>query len=198
MSALHELPERRYTIEEFEAMDFGDRIVELIDGLIVFSHAFPNDIHGLITENLSFQLRLALEACGDTSCRPIATSALRIKGHDHGLPNDNDLGPDLTVKCRDNAGQWLPSLIVEVLSKSNTAEEIADKLRAYKAVPTIQDVIYFSQSKYYAVHHRRRNGQWLAGLDLAGLDAEIVIERWNARIRLERIYEMAFPWDGKS
>jgi hypothetical protein len=46
-------------------------------------------------------------------------------------------------------------VIVEVLSNANSANEMADKLRAYKAVPTIRDILYLNQDKHYAVHHRR-------------------------------------------
>ena len=122
----------------------------------------------------------------------MSTSGVTIRGKDHGLPNDNDLGPDLAVRCRNNDGTWAPSLIVEVLSKSNGADQMADKLRAYKAVPSIKDVIYLEQNKHYAEHHRRRNEVWQAGLDLTGPDAEIIIERWNAHIRLQDVYEQVF------
>jgi len=189
MSALARTHDRRYTIEEFETMDFGGLPAELIDGLITVAHAFPTDEHGIIIENLGHHLRLALDASGHQHCRPVATSALRIRGLDHGLPHDNDLGPDLTVRCRDEDGARHPTVVVEVLSPSNTANEMADKLRAYKAVPTVMDILYLNQDKYYAVHHRRRDGQWQAGTDLAGPEAEIVIERWNARIRLRDVYD---------
>lgn len=189
MSALAQTHDRRTTIEEFEVMDFGGLSAELIDGLVTVTHAFPSDEHGIIIENLGHHLRLALDASHHQHCRPVATSALRIRGLDHGLPHDNDLGPDLTVRCRGDDGIRRPSLIVEVLSPSNTANEMADKLRAYKAVPTVMDILYLNQDKFYAVHHRRSDGQWQAGIDLAGPDAEIVIERWSARIRLGDVYD---------
>ena len=192
MKVLSRLQERRHTIEEFKEMDFGDVTAELIDGLIVIAQAFPSDQHGLITKNLGYHLRLALDASGNRECRPMSTSGVRIRGSDHGLPNDNDLGPDLAVRCLNEDGSWSPSAIVEVLSLSNSANEMADKLRAYKAVPTIQDILYLNQDKYYAVHHRRSDGQWQVGVDLSGPDAEIIIERWNARIRLEDVYERVF------
>jgi hypothetical protein len=93
MSALARTHERRYTIEEFEAMDFGGLPAELIDGLVTVAHAFPTDEHGIIVENLGHHLRLALDASGNRHCRPVATSALRIRGLDHDLPHDNDPGP---------------------------------------------------------------------------------------------------------
>jgi Uma2 family endonuclease len=67
----------------------------------------------------------------------MAISALRVRGMDHGLPNDNDLGPDLTVRCCDDIGTRDPSLVVEVLSSSGTANDMANKLTAYKTVPTV-------------------------------------------------------------
>ena len=46
-------------------MNFGDLAAELIDGLVVVAKALPSDQHGLITANLAFHLRLALEALQD-------------------------------------------------------------------------------------------------------------------------------------
>jgi Uma2 family endonuclease len=189
MSALARTHDRRYTIEEFEAMDFGGLPAELIDGLVTVAHALPTDEHGIIVENLGYHLRLALDASGNQRCRPVATSALRIRGLDHGLPHEYDPGPDLTVRCRDEDGTRHVSVVVEVLSPPNTANEMADKLRACKAVLAVMDILSLSQDKYYAVHHRRRDRQWQAGADLAGPEAEIVIGRWNARIRLCRVYD---------
>jgi Uma2 family endonuclease len=147
--------DRRYTIEEFEEMDFSDLTAELIDGLIVIAQAYPSDQHGLITANLGYHLRPALDASRNEECRPMATSGVYIRGSDHGLPNDNALGPALTVCYLNEDGTWSPSVIVEVLSNANSANEMADKLRAYKAVPTIRDILYLNQDKHYAVHHRR-------------------------------------------
>jgi hypothetical protein len=148
MSAPARTHDRRYTIEEFEAMDFGGLPAELIDGLVTVAHAL-----------------------------------------DHGPPHEDDPGPDLTVRCRDEDGTRHVSVVVEVLSPPNTANEMADKLRACKAVLAVMDILSLSQDKYYAVHHRRRDRQWQAGADLAGPEAEIVIGRWNARIRLCRVYD---------
>jgi hypothetical protein len=52
MSAPARTHDRRYTIEEFEAMDFGGLPAELIDGLVTVAHALPTDEHGIIVENL--------------------------------------------------------------------------------------------------------------------------------------------------
>jgi hypothetical protein len=93
------------------------------------------------------------------------------------------------VRCRDEDGNRHASVVVEALSPSNTANEMADKLRACKAVPAVIDILSLNQDKYYAVHHRRRDGRWRAGADLAGPEAGIVIERWDARIRLCRVYD---------
>ena len=192
MSTLPHLQDRRYTIEEFEKMDFGDRAAELIDGLIVIAKAYPSDQHGFITANLGYHLRLALDASRTEECRPMSTSGLYIRGFDHDLPNDSAFGPGLTVRCLNKDGTWSPSVIVEVLSKSDPANLMAAKLLAYKAVPAIQDILYLNQDKFYALHHQRHDGQWQVGVELSGPDAEIIIERWNIRIQLEDVYERVF------
>jgi hypothetical protein len=79
MSGLPQLQDHRYTIEEFEEMDFGDLAAELIDGLIVVAEAFPSDQHGLITADLAFHLRLALDASGNQECGSMSTSGVRIR-----------------------------------------------------------------------------------------------------------------------
>lgn len=191
MSTLPHLQDHRYTIEEFEKMDFGDLTAELIDGQIVVAQAYPSDQHGLITANLGYHLRLALDASRIDECRPMSTSGVYIRGSEHGLSNDNALGPDLTVRCLNEDSTWSPSVIVEVLSRSDAANQMADRLRAYKAVPTIQDILYLYQDRFYVLHHRRHDVQWQVGVDLSGPDAEI-IERWNIRIQLEDVYERVF------
>lgn len=103
-------------------MDFGGLSAELIDGLVTVAYAFPSDEHGIIIENLGHHLRLALDASNHQHCRPVATSALRIRGLDHGLPHDNDLGPDLTVCCRGDDGVRQPSLIAEVAALQQASD----------------------------------------------------------------------------
>jgi hypothetical protein len=43
MSILPYMQDRRYTIEEFEEMDFGNLIAELIDGLMITGVSSPVD-----------------------------------------------------------------------------------------------------------------------------------------------------------
>ncbi|MGF7211800.1 hypothetical protein GGE65_006422 [Skermanella aerolata] len=92
MSTLAHLQDRPYTIEEFEKMDFGDLTAELIDGLIVIAQAYPFDQHGLITADLGYHLRLALDASRNEECRPMSTSGVCIRGSEHGLPTTTPLG----------------------------------------------------------------------------------------------------------
>ena len=73
---------------------------------------------------------------------------------------------------------------------------MADKLRAYKSVPTIQDILS-EPGKLYVLHHQRRDGQWQVGVDLSEPEAEIIIERWNVRIRLEDVYKKAFIYEAE-
>jgi Uma2 family endonuclease len=127
MSTLPHLQDHRYTIEKFEKMDFGDLAAELIDGLVVIAQAYPSDQHGLITANLGYHLRLAFNASRTEEWRPMSTSGVYIRGSEHGLPNDNALGPDLTVRCLNEDGIWSPSVIVEVLSKSDPVSGMADR-----------------------------------------------------------------------
>jgi hypothetical protein len=124
MSILPYMQDRRDTIEEFEEMDFGNLIAELIDGLMIIAQAYSSDQHDLVTAILGYHLRLALDALRNEEYRPMSISGVRIRGSDHGLPNDNALGADLAVRCLNVDGTRSPSATVKVLSNANSANEM--------------------------------------------------------------------------
>lgn len=69
--------------------------------------------------------------------------------------------PDATVSCdvadrrRGNMLIRSPRIVVEVLSPSTEKDDRGSKLRAYKACPSIQEVMLIDQFTYYVEVHRR-------------------------------------------
>ena len=172
------------TLEEFDAMDFGDRRAELIDGEVVVAQAFPTARHGQVTLSLGAALLQAIRAA-EADCRVETGTGIDIR-----LETDFRLGPDVMVRCGD--GEGLPVLVVEVLSPSNSASEMLRKLRAYQALESITDILFLEQDEHYAQHWNRRPGEpWGAPAYLIGPEAVVRIARFGADISLAEIYRQA-------
>ena len=75
-------------------------------------------------------------------------------------PNGNVRYPDVTVHCGRAGGDlgWIedPTLIVEVLSPSNTPAELAKRLRDYAMIPTVRIVLLIEQRLRSVTVYRRR------------------------------------------
>jgi Uma2 family endonuclease len=77
--------------------------------------------------------------------------------------------PDVTVSCdvadrrRDNTLIESPMIVVEVLSPGTEATDRHKKLKAYKACPTIHEIVFISQfARYVEVYHHNEedNTAW--------------------------------------
>jgi len=172
------------TLEEFQAMDFGDRRAELIAGVVVVAPGFPPSRHGQLVALLGVCLSRAIDESGANCAVEVGT------GLDIRLETDFSLGPDLMVRCdgdADTPGE--PVLVAEVLSPSNTAAEMMQKLRAYQAVETITDILVLMQDRAYAEHWSRRPGEpWAAPERLVDADAVLRVARLDAAIPLSAVY----------
>ncbi|HYH18222.1 MAG TPA: Uma2 family endonuclease [Azospirillum sp.] len=172
------------TLEEFEAMSFGDRKAELIDGMIVVAHAFPSSRHGDVAGGILVALANALRKAR-RPCRAQTGTGVPIR-----LDRDYNLDPDVLVHCggaRDTGGK--PVLVVEVLSPSNSATEMMKKLHAYQAVDSIADILLVEQDAY-AVDHwtRAADGAWTLRPHLSGPDAVLALPAMGGEWRLEELY----------
>ncbi|HYD70250.1 Uma2 family endonuclease [Azospirillum sp.] len=172
------------TLEEFQAMDFGDRRAELIGGVVVVGQAFPTSRHGQLIMTLGSQLLSAIDRAG-LRCMVETGTGLDVR-----LETDFSLGPDLMVRCggdAENPGE--PVLVAEVLSPSNTAAEMMQKLRAYQAVETITDILVLMQDRAYVEHWSRSPGEpWAAPERLVDADAVLRVARLDAAIPLNAVY----------
>jgi len=187
------IQQRYWTLAEFLDTDFspqyGELPVELIDGLIVVDQAAPSHTHARLTAEIGRAIGNAIERCGAT-CFTESGSDIQIEGRFFGLKRDFVLIPDLQVRCgSDAAGDGEPSLVVEVLSPSNTGKEILLKLRAYMVLTTIRDILFVHQDLMLVQHHRRNgDGTWTGPISLEGSDAVLSIERLGLEMPLAVLY----------
>jgi Uma2 family endonuclease len=170
-------------LEEFEEMSFGDRKVELIDGMIVVAHAFPSSRHADIAAAVATAFNNTLRAA-KKPCRAQVGAGVTVR-----LINDNQLGPDVLVHCGGKATeQGAPLVAVEVLSPSNSLAEMNRKTTAYRAHPDMRHLLLLRQDEYRAEHWKRGDdGRWHADL-LEGADAVLDMPDLGGAWTLAELY----------
>jgi len=164
------------TVDEFLAWDSGDDLTyELVDGWPVAQSA-PSSVHGVMLVNGGSALQTRLLQAG-RPCMVEGGSALRISG------KANVRAPDLLVRCGSPvAGKGAPVLAVEILSRSNSADEMADKREDYLAVG-IREVVEISQHRPVVRIFRHIDDRWTietvvglsSSLRLDSLDMELPV-----------------------
>lgn len=186
-------PDRVWTAEAFLAADFGDARVELINGLVVVDQAAPTFEHGVLIGTLCHAL--INTPAKDRRCRTAAGAGVEIAAPLPGMTGGFVLVPDILMRCRDpEDGEEKPSLVVEVLSPSNTAKDLWDKLTAYKSLASMQDIVIVRQDRILVQHHARaEDGRWGTPLDLFGRGAVLRIDRLGLALALEDLYAGLFP-----
>jgi Uma2 family endonuclease len=172
------------TLDEFEAMSFGDRKAELIDGVIVIPPAFPTWRHGQIVASVGANLENALRAAGQP-CRVSVGTGIGIR-----LDRDWCLGPDVMVQRGETRRETRdPVMVVEVVSPSDSATEMMKKLHAYQAVDSIADILLVEQDAYAVDHWTRTpDGAWTLRPHLSGPDAVLTLPSMGGEWRLEELY----------
>ncbi len=150
----HDPAYQRLTVEEFLAMDFGGRKVELDDG-VVFMMAGGSPEHAAIAANLIIALGTRLRGSG---CRPYGSDMAARTG------KASIRFPDVSVYCRppsqaDTGGKLLgdPKVVFEVLSPSTMAHDQKTKLDEYRALPGL-DAIVFVDPDTQRIRLIRRTG----------------------------------------
>lgn len=132
---------RKITVEEFLDIDFGpDRKFELVDGAIrMMTGGTP--AHSRVASNILINLGQKLRGTG---CRAYNSDMpVRV--------SDTDLRyPDVSVFCGDPATRERerervllnPLIIFEVLSPSTANEDQGAKLAEYRALPSVDTVVF--------------------------------------------------------
>ncbi len=116
---------KRYTPEEFEAMEKDEHCnYELIDGIIMMSPR-PAAKHQRTSGNLYAELRTVLR---QKNCDVILEFDL--------LLDDNYLIPDLMITCGDkfegSRYEKLPQIVIEIVSPSNASHDYITKHHKYE------------------------------------------------------------------
>jgi len=77
------------------------------------------------------------------------------------LAEDHYFYPDLTVACGEETGKMLtnPVVVIEVLSPATEKRDRGSKLKAYKALPSVQEYVLIG-SEYKAIEVHRRDGNF--------------------------------------
>ncbi|MEG0296351.1 MAG: Uma2 family endonuclease [Clostridium sp.] len=123
---------RKFTIEEVEKLYTSDELVELINGEI-FMQASPSIKHQRISMKLSTKLSLYFDG---KKCEPFAAPIDVILSNDEEVC-ENKVIPDLIVVCdkdglNENNYKGIPSLIIEIVSPSNSHHDYIRKLNLYE------------------------------------------------------------------
>lgn len=186
MTAL-ELPRRMSVAEFLEWYPHDGVRWELVDGQPVAQDAASPD-HASLTANLGFEIGARLRA-RRAPCRSETGSGVEIPDL-----RDTYLIPDMLVRCGQAAARdGDPVVVVEVLSPSNSAAEIAFKVSAYKSVPSIREIVVLRQDAMAGVVHRWLPDGWTDALHVSGADGTLVLESLEAEIPLSDLYADVLP-----
>ncbi|WP_419809388.1 Uma2 family endonuclease [Sphingomonas sp.] len=127
------------TADEFLQIDFGDRKAELDNGVIRMM-AGGSGRHARIAFNIMRALGNRLQGTGSTPYN----SDMATRTHDLSIRY-----PDVTVFCgrdgpeNDDLKAWDdPRILIEVLSAGNARTDLRVKLPEYKALPSVDTVIF--------------------------------------------------------
>jgi Uma2 family endonuclease len=150
----------RYTRAEYRAFERASNMRnEYLDG-VIYAMAGGSPEHAAIAVNVSSLLHVALR---ERPCR-VHSSDLRIHVLDTGL----ETYPDVTVICgkaeldpEDAHAVTNPVLLVEITSPSTEEYDRGEKLRHYKQIASLRELVLVShREKLVEVYRRGEDGSW--------------------------------------
>lgn len=177
--------------EEFLRWDSGDDLRYELEAGLPVAMASPSGAHQIIAVNLGRRLAEALDARPPCSAR--AEAPILVPGR-----ADTCHVADLAVTCEPHEpGQRAtpnPLVIVEILSPSTENKDRKVKLPAYRAIPSVQEIVLIDQHELYCEVHRRTANGWLtelllqpeARLRLPSIDFDQPLSAIYANIRFEK------------
>ncbi|WP_237480520.1 Uma2 family endonuclease [Lichenibacterium dinghuense] len=181
---------QRWTLEAFFAWQERqpDRY-ELVGGFPLKMMAGTRNVHDDIVVNVLAELRRQLRG---GPCRPftadgsVETSKGQIRR------------PDLGVDCgrRDPNGFKAaePRLVLEVLSPGTRDFDTFEKLGEYKAVETLDHLVFVEPDMPLLVHWSRDTGREWVRRDVEGFDTAVELADLGVVLRLAEVYDgVAFP-----
>lgn len=178
---MRELAVKRMTVDEFLDWDDGTETrYELDDGEPV-AMALATPAHGELVARLAGLLGARVHE----PCRVHSAAAVRHAGDDL-----RSYVPDVLVTCepRDRTKKAIeaPRLIVEVLSPSTASNDHGDKFDFYRAIPSVEEILFVASTTQRIEVWRRVGDEWRARL--LGLDAELSLAETDTPISLDAIY----------
>jgi Uma2 family endonuclease len=175
------------TIGEFDAFLEGqqdERSWELVAGRIV-AMTNPTEVHEQIASNIGAPLKLAMDPKG---CR-VYQGGIGVQRSDNERGIDRPR-PDVLVRCgRLGMRNFVtdPLVVVEVLSPSTMDVDRGDKLRFYKALPTLRHIVLVYQDQMRVEHYRKTDIGWELE-SLTQPDDHLQLEAVAFESSFERIY----------
>ncbi len=181
-----ELQTRRYTPEEYFALEEkSDVRHEYFEGEI-FAMAGASKAHNLLAQNVALGLRMPLRGKG---CQ-VFMEDVRVVVRE----NNHYAYPDIVVSCdpADRRDPYLirqPVLIVEVLSPSTGDYDRTVKFGHYQKLPSLRHYLLVSQSAWVVEWFQRNEaGQWIYTLLHDPADV-LEIPELGLRLPLAELYD---------
>ncbi len=176
------------TIAAFDAFLAGqtdDRPWELVEGRIV-GMTNPSERHEQIVANIGVPLR---QAAGPRGCR-VYFGGMRVQRSDEAR-GINKARPDLLVRCgavTANSFVIDPLIVVEVLSPSTMDVDRGDKLRFYKRLPTLTQIVLVYQDQMRVELYQRIDTGWELEVLMRAVD-NLVFPVFGCGLPLAEVYE---------
>ena len=178
---MRELAVERMTVDEFLDWDDGTETrYELEDGQPV-AMASATPAHGELVARLAGLLGARVKE----ACRVYSAAAVRHEGDDL-----HSYVPDVLITCepRDKTKKAIeaPRLIVEVLSPSTASNDHGDKFDFYRAIPSVEEILFVASTTQRIEVWRRVDSEWHA--QLLGKGAVLTLAACDTPIPLDAIY----------
>jgi Uma2 family endonuclease len=184
---------KTYSLEEYFALETAlvETKHEFFNGeIFAMAGAHPN--HNTLCVNLIGELRDAIKR-SKKPCR-VFNSDQRVRAEQPSASRIGYFYPDVSVVCgkpefsNDNPPTLLnPTLIIEVLSDSTREYDFGKKLDYYRAIESVQEIVFVNFDKVGASRFHRQNDAWILR-DVLGLEQMLTLESLEISIPLTELY----------
>lgn len=149
----------------------------------VFAMAGTSERHNIITGNIQARLR---EKTRGGACRVLMENVKL-----HVAAADAFYYPDVMVCCEpsddDPYVKHSPIVVFEVLSHSTASTDRREKLRAYRALPSLREYMLVDSDRHAVEAYRRKDGTWWR--DVLDPGDALAIESLGLILSLDNLYE---------
>ncbi len=181
-----------YTLDEYFALETAlvETKHEFFNGeIFAMAGAHPN--HNTLCVNLIGELREAIKR-SNKPCR-VFNSDQRVRAEQSSASRVGYFYPDVSVVCgkpefsSDNPPTLLnPTVIIEVMSDSTREYDFGKKLDYYRAIESVQEIVFVSFDKVGASLFHRQNDAWILR-DVRTLEQPLRIESLELSIPMTEL-----------